>query len=192
MVVVKNKDGLLNVDALKVAQKPDKPAKVPEEKKKKKKKKTKPMSMQIDALTLNIGKVVYKDYSRGEPPSVEAYDGGIKGKTYKNITSAQKMAVLIMVEAMGQTAIKGAKIYGAAAILGVGFLPAGVVGVLIGKDSGSSEFNVDYNRAYQASVDTLRDMGAIIKEDKGGGLIKAKVDGSNVTVKFMKKAQIFL
>jgi len=176
MVVIKNKEGALNVDSLKVAQK-----------KEEEPKQTKPMPMQIDVLTLNISKVFYKDYSQGDQPIVKGYDVGVKEKTYKNITSAQQLAALIMVEAMGPTAIKGAGIYGAATLLGVGFLPAGVAGILIGKDSGVSDFNLDYDKAYRAAIETMQKIGKVAKDDMDKGIIKAKVDATDVTIEIIKQ-----
>ncbi len=78
--IVKNKDGQLNVDSLKVAQQ----GKKPEAEKSKPDKAGKVMPLQIDTMTLSIGSVLVKDYSKEGEPSIEAYDVGIKDKTYKN------------------------------------------------------------------------------------------------------------
>ncbi|MFC1709751.1 hypothetical protein ACFL2J_06835 [Candidatus Omnitrophota bacterium] len=183
MVVIKNKDGLMNVDALKVAQKKEEPAKPAPEKKEVSKKPSKQMAMQIDVAKLTIGKVVFKDFSQGgAEPSVQVFNVGIEGKEFKDITSAQQFATLIMVEAMGPTAIKGAAIYGAATVLGVAFLPAGVAAVLIGNDSGSSDFNYDFEKVYNTAIETVKEMGEVIKEDKGNGVVKGKVSGSSITI----------
>jgi len=98
--------------------------------------------MQFDVVKLNLGKVIVKDYRKGEPPTILAYNIGIDDKEYKNITSAQEFVTLVMIQAMGPAAIKGAGIYAAATVLGVAFLPAGVAGVLLGTDSGIEEINV--------------------------------------------------
>ena len=159
----------------------------PDKGKKEKAAPAKVMEMQIDVLKLNIGKVVYKDYSRGDKPVVQAYDVQIKDKTYENITSGGQLAAIVMTSAMGPTAIKGAKIYAATALLGVGFLPAGVAGVLIGKDSGSAEFDVGFNTAFDVAVQVVTDMGRMKSSDKGKGVVKAKVDGSDVVVKVVEQ-----
>ena len=183
MVIIKNKDGKLNVDSLNVAQKKEEPAKeakgTPQS--------SKQMPMQIDVATLNLGKVVVKDYTKGEPPSVQAYDIGIKNKTYKDIKSAEQFAALVMVEAMGPTALRGAAIYSAATILGVGFLPAGIIGTLVGKDSGIEEFSVDFEKVYKISLETIQKIGQINKEDRNTGMIKAKVNGADITLEITKK-----
>lgn len=120
MNVVKNKDGKLNVDALKVAEQ-GKPSKDSNQ--------GKSMPMQIDLVILNLGKVTVTDYGKN-PAHVQSYDIGVHDKTYKNIKSAQQLAALVMVEAMGPTALKGAAIYGAATFLGVAFLPLGAAALL--------------------------------------------------------------
>src|SRR3989338_5364593 len=180
MVVVKNQDGVLNVDALKVAGKKEAaPAEKPPE----------PLSLKIDVLRLNVNRVIFKDYTQGKEPLVQVFDVNLKDKTYKDIQSARQLAALIMVEAMKPTAIKGAKIYGVAAILGAGFLPVGIAGTLLGKDSGKVEFPVSFDRAYQAALDVLGKNGTIFSTDKTEGLIKADVNGHNVTAKIAKLDQ---
>ena len=140
--------------------------------------------MRIDEVRLNLGRVVYKDYSQGgDRPKVNVYDIGIKDKVYKNIKSAQQFAALVMVEALGSTAIQGAKIYGAATLLGVGFLPAGVAGALVGQDSGVQEFVRSAESAYRAALKAVREMGELKSENRDAGVIKAKVDGADVAVR---------
>lgn len=183
MVVVKNPDGILNVDALKVAEKNEAaPAGKPE-------KPSKPLSLKIDVLRLNVGKVIYKDYTRGQEPFVQVFDVNLKDKTYTDIQSAQQLAALILVESMKPTAIQGAKIYGVAAVLGAGFLPAGIAGTLLGTDSGRQEFDVSFEQAYQAALEGIRKNGTITSENKTEGVIKAGVSGHNVTVRITKRDQ---
>lgn len=81
--MVKNKEGKLNVDSLKIAE--EKPAE------KEKKRPAKHLAMQIDVISLGMGKVVSKDYSVAGAPVVKVYDINAR-KTYKNITSAQQLA----------------------------------------------------------------------------------------------------
>jgi len=185
MIVVKNKDGQLNVDALKVSQQAQKPKKKGIVKKDKKA--TKKMAIQIDEARLNLGKVVVKDYSKGDLPIIFAYDIGVKDKVYKDIKSAEQFALLVMLEAMGPAGLKGAAIYGAATVLGVAFLPAGVVGVLVGKDSSISEFKSSREQAYKKVIGLIKDIGSITKEDKNAYLIEAKVYGGDVTIKIDEK-----
>lgn len=188
MSVVKNKEGVLNVDVLKVAAQPEEKPKETEEQPKEKKE-SKAMAMQIDLMRLNVGQVIFKDYTKGEEPVITVYDVGLRDKEFKDITSAQQMATLIMVQAMGPTAIKGAKIYGAAAILGVGFLPAGVVGIMIGKDDSTADFDVKFDKAFAVALDVIKENGELKSEEKAKGTIKAKMDGADITIVIAEKTK---
>jgi len=183
MTVIKNKDGKLNVDALKVAQKDTAAEGKPGKSKAGKKEPAKQMLMQIDEMRLNIGQVIFKDFSQSDTPVVSVYDVGIKQKTFKNITSAQQLITLVLIEALKPTAIKNAQIYAAAAILGVGFLPAGIVGMVVGNKAATAEYNVSSKAAFSAVEDLLKKLGGEIKvSDEAGGSIKAKVSGNDVVV----------
>lgn len=182
MVIVKNKDGKLNVDALKVAQKQETPAED-----EKASKPTQEMPMQIDMLTLNIGKVVFKDYSKGDQPVIEVFDVNLKDKTFKDIKSAQQFALLIMVEAMKPTAIKSAGMYAAATILGVGFLPAGVAGALLGKDHATAEFSVGVSKLYDVAAQALKTAGQVTLQNKAQGILKGKIDGCDINITIEQK-----
>ena len=183
MVVVKNQDGVLNVDALKIAEKKEAvPAARPE-------KPSKPLFFKIDELRLNVNKVIYKDYTRGKEPLVQVFDVNLKNNIYRDIQSAQQLAALILVEAMKPTAIKGAKIYGVATILGAGFLPAGIAGTLLGKNSAQAEFSASFDQAYQTALDVLRKNGTIVSASQTGGVIKADLNGHNLTAKITKSGQ---
>jgi len=176
MNLVKNREGMMNVDALKMAQQESKPSS----------QKNRPLAMQIDELYLNLGKVILKDYSQGDKPVVQAFEIGVTQKRYRNITSAQQLIALVLTEAMKPTAIKSAGIYGAATILGVGFLPAGVAGVLMGNDSGAAELGSDFDSAYRVSEEVLKQMGEIVKADVQNYTITAKVSGVDVVLKVEK------
>ena len=194
LVLIRDKEGELNVDALKVAQAPAKTEEKPKEKPQEKKS-SKPMAMQLDVVTMTLGRVVVKDYSKGGKVSILAYDIGVKNKEFKDITSPEQLATLVLTRAMGPTALKSAGIYAAATVLGVGFLPAGVAGVLLSNDSAAQTFRQDYDRMYQAAWEALTALGEIIEEKKGGqksdasrtGDIKAKVQGTDVTLSVAEK-----
>jgi hypothetical protein len=99
-VVVKNKDGKLNLDALNVVKDQGKgkkeEAKKPEDKK--------PIKFQIDELQLKIGKVIYKDYSKGGKPSVQEFDINLNEK-YSGISDPAKLVSLIVVKALVNTSV---------------------------------------------------------------------------------------
>lgn len=177
--IIRNKEGKLNVEALKVTEK--KPAEKPAEKEEKP---AEQIPMRIDTLKLNVGNIIYKDYSKGEPPVVHVYDSGIHGKTYTNITSANQLVALILSESLKNTAIQSAKVYAASAVLGVGFLPAGVAVTLLGKDSTQQNFDVPLDRVYASALKIVESTATVKKEDKASGVISATMaDRTTVTVK---------
>lgn len=93
-VVVKNRQGKLNLDSLKVVQAQKKP----------KEKTKKPSKIQIDTLELKIGKVLYKDYSKGGEPSVKEFNVNIHER-YKNIEDPYTLVSLIVVKSLMKTNI---------------------------------------------------------------------------------------
>ncbi|MFA5059960.1 MAG: hypothetical protein WC676_04980 [Candidatus Omnitrophota bacterium] len=182
MIVIKNKEGKLNVDALKVVEE----QKSKTEKKKEGSKPAKEMALEIDLLKLNVERVVLKDFTKGEPFGVYSYEIALKNKEFRNIKSVEQMATLIMVQAMGPTAIQGAGVYAAATVLGVGFLPAGIVGALVAKDSETAEFSASVGKTYEIALNLIKKMGEVKSEDKTTGIVKGKVDVADVTVKVEK------
>jgi hypothetical protein len=94
--VVKNEKGELNLDRLKAlagtqkpsAQKPQQEPTTP----------SKPMPMQIDVMRLKIGKVVYIDYSGGQPTTKEFKIN--LDQTFQNISDLQSVVRLIVLKAM--------------------------------------------------------------------------------------------
>jgi len=179
MDLEKNKGGKLNVDSLKVAKRED------GGKGKETGKPAKQLPLSIDMFRLDMGKLIYKDFSLGKEPSVQVYDINIH-KVYKNITSAQQLAALIMSEPMKAAGIQGAKIYGAAILTGVAVLPVAAVLTFAGKDSVKQEFNSGLDAVYKVSLAILKQMGNVNKEDKAGMVISAKVNSADVTIKLRK------
>lgn len=96
--VVKNEKGELNLDALKVVKEKKAAAKpAPEEK-------GKAVKMHIDKLRLKIGKVVYKDYSKGGAPEVQEFNVNLD-ESYSNIDDPAALVSLIVVKALMNTSI---------------------------------------------------------------------------------------
>jgi uncharacterized protein involved in outer membrane biogenesis len=95
--VVKNKAGFLNLNALKIAKKEkEKPAVS--------KKEAKKLSLKIDVLDLKIGRVVYKDYSKGIAPKIKEFKISINER-YENITDINSFVSLLVVRALANTTI---------------------------------------------------------------------------------------
>ena len=101
-VVVKNADGDLNLNEIKVVQAqergrtPEPPAPVKE--------KAKEPELLIDSLELKIGKVVYKDYSGRGEPTIREFELNINEK-YENIDDPNKLVALIIVRALMNTTV---------------------------------------------------------------------------------------
>ncbi len=175
MLLVKNKQGKLNVDALKVAQKEEGPAEPQQA-----------MPFKIDYLVLSIGQVVYKDFSTQDKPVVEAFDVNIKDKVYKNITDARQLAALVITEAMRQTTIKSAGIYAASSLAGVAILPFAAAVMFTSSDSVNADFNKGWDEVFTACSEALRQAGRLTSEDKAKGLLNGESTGSSITVKLEK------
>lgn len=101
-VVVKNAQGLTNLDALK----PKEGEKREERGRRKEedKKKWAAPKIRIDRLVLKIGKVVYKDYSGGGKPVVTEYNINIS-EELADVTDAQWLLRMIAAKALAKTAL---------------------------------------------------------------------------------------
>lgn len=116
--VVKNEKGELNLDRLKALQGTQKPsAQAP---KTEPKAPAKPIPVQIDRMRLKIGKVVYTDYSSGQPVAKE-FNINID-QIYENITDLYSVVRLIVLKAMMSSGISNL----------VGFDIGGLQGTLTG------------------------------------------------------------
>jgi uncharacterized protein involved in outer membrane biogenesis len=103
LMVVRNKERKLNLDALTALGKKKQQGEKPVEQKGAKQEK-KPMQLTIDKLMLKIGKVVYKDYSLGETPFTKTFTIGIN-EVFRNVTDPNDLVKLIIVRALEGTGI---------------------------------------------------------------------------------------
>lgn len=175
MVLVKNAQGQLNVDALKVSQKSTGQSSAQS---------SQPMRpLSIDVMKLSLERTVYIDYTHADQPIVKVFDVGFKDKTFKNIKSVQQLSIVILTQGMGPTAIKSAAIYGVATILGASFFPVGIVAVLIGKDGAQEDYTTSFDYVYDTAVGLLQEVQEFVKGDRSRGLIKGNIDGGDLTVK---------
>ena len=101
LVVIKNKEGKLNVESVKPTDREKKES----HQKAKEAGGGKATKLHIDKLSLSIGKVVYKDYSAGGEPSVETFDINIQNREYKDITDPSTVVSLVMFEALTRTSL---------------------------------------------------------------------------------------
>jgi hypothetical protein len=176
--LVKNKDGKLNVDSLKIAA----------EKPKERKKPAKKLAMQIDAVSLGMGRVVSMDYSVMGQPVVKVYNINLK-KSYKNISSAQQLAALIISEPLRAAGIQGIEVYGVSMLTGVAALPVVAAFTFTGKDYAQEVFNVTIEQAYNAGLEVIKIAGKVIKEDRLNGVIGGVVNGARVVFKLKKVSE---
>jgi len=157
-VVVKNASGNLNLDALKPVQQEKGEAKPAEEPAKKK---GKAPEMQIDSLELKIGKVIYKDYSKGGEPTVTEYQIGIDER-YSDITDPNKLVALIVVKALMNTTV------GRLTGFDMGGLQDSVSGTLstaqevTGQAAAAAQATA--KKTTEAAVDTVKDTADSVKE----------------------------
>jgi hypothetical protein len=172
----KNKEGKMNVDSLKLVQRqePKQPAK-------------KPMEMQVDLFNLQVGRIVSKDYSGAGEPSIKVYGINLN-KSYKNITSAEQLAALIISEPMKEAGIRGAKIYAVSALAGAAFFPVAVAATLTGKDYAQQDFSLGKDEMYRVCLAALRESGAVSREDRNIYLITGEVQGASITIKLQEKS----
>ena len=96
------------------------------------------------------------------------------------------MITLILVQAMAPTAIQSAGMYAAATVLGVGFLPAGIIGAIVAKDDSRAEFSQSLDKTFDTTINVLKEMGEVKSADKASHVIRGKVSGADITVKVEK------
>ncbi len=101
LTVIKNKDGKLNVEAVKPSDKDKKQS----HEKANAASGGKAPKLHIDKLVLSIGQVVYKDYSVGGEPQVQSFDINIKDREYANIDDPAQVVNLVMFEALTRTSL---------------------------------------------------------------------------------------
>jgi uncharacterized protein involved in outer membrane biogenesis len=157
LMVVRNKERKLNLDALTALGEKKQQGEKPVEQKEAKQEK-KPMQLTVDKLMLKIGRVVYKDYSLGATPFTKTFTIGIN-EVFKNVTDPNDLVKLIIVRALEGTTIAQL------ANFNLGALKGDVADTLQGGVSGLTE-------AGQKALGTTG--GTATKETgkKTGGLIK--------------------
>ena len=102
-IVVKNEKGELNLDSVTAVQK----ARAKSGGKMEKGKPAQPPnSFEIDELHLRVGKVIYKDYSRGPTPDVREFSVNLDER-YNHVTDPAALGALIVSRALVRTTIAG-------------------------------------------------------------------------------------
>ncbi len=183
VVLIKNKSGNLNVNALKIAKNQE--SKTQDKKAK--------IDFQIDEMTLTIDKVIYKKYGKDNKPVIKSYDIGIKDKKYENITSPEQLASKIIGSVMkpmaSKAGLKSAAMYGIAAATGIGLVPMTAGSILFGKNHAFTELNQDLQEVYETCVISLKEVGEVSKENKENWIINGKASGCSISIKLTKTKQ---
>ncbi|MCM8763377.1 MAG: AsmA family protein [Candidatus Omnitrophica bacterium] len=97
LFVIRDKNGNLNLSALKPLAAKDKAA-LPQTKKES-------PAIKIDEISLKLGKVIYKDYTKdANNPSIQEFNLNFSGR-YSQITDLESLVKLIVREAMFKTAL---------------------------------------------------------------------------------------
>ncbi len=182
MTVIKNSEGKLSVDEFKILQTEQKNGTKEETKDE-----TKAVpKFLIDELRLNVGQVVFKDYHKKSTPKILVYDVNLKDRVIKNIDSVPKLVASVIIQAVKKTAIQGAGIYAAAAVMGAGFLPGAVLGVVVADDDAVKDLNQGYGAVFDRCQKFMNERGQTLKSDRKNGVISGKIDGTDVKFEIQK------
>ena len=98
LIVIKSRDGQVNVNALR-------PSKTQVAESKKNGAPQRTAGIRIDELTLSIGQVVYKDYSAGRTPSTQVFDLHVQERTFRNVESLSSVVSILMFETLTRTTL---------------------------------------------------------------------------------------
>ena len=196
VVIVRNKEGALNVEELPVIKQSGQ-SKEPSEDGAEQAAKSKPkpksppkmLPMQLDVVKLNLDRVVFKDFSKGDEPAIRVYETPLRNKTLKDITSVQQLAVLVMAHALAPTAIKSVGIRAATTLMGVGFIPAAVASVVLGKDDAKAEFRQGFNEVYRACLQVMKEIGTVKTESREQRMIVGHVDKCRIVLQLESTPQ---
>lgn len=177
MGIVKNKEGKLNVDSLKIVEqgKPGISGKAAI-------KQLKEIPMRIDLVNLDIGKIVSREYRVNGPPRIKVHEVNLK-KSYRNITSVQQLTLLILSESLKSAGISGLKLYGLTVFTGVAALPIAAAFTFSARDYAQESFGVTPDKAYAAGLKALKGLGAVDNGNEPRGAINAVVDGAHISLR---------
>ena len=144
-IVVRNEKGVLNLDSLKVVQ--------AEKEGQKPGAAAKPREFRIDSLELKIGKVIYKDYSRGSQPLVKEFNLNINEK-FSNLTDPYSVVSVVVVRALMNTSIANL----------ANFDIGGLSGTVSGTLATAQEVTGQAVAAAQQTVKTVTDTADAVKD----------------------------
>lgn len=165
----KNKQGKMNVDALKIMSGPA-PA------------------MHVDLLNLKIVLVVEKD-CRGKKPVVKGHYLNLD-KSYRNINGFNDLITLLVVESLKNAGIRGAKVLGLSVLLGGPVtIPIAIVINDIGRGRVQHDIATDAGSLYALSLKVLDELGTVTREQRSAYQITARVQGAGVSLKLKPESE---
>jgi hypothetical protein len=173
-VVVRNKDGKLNLDSLKVVKDTKKETAAAETPTPEKKKAKPESSFQIDVMSLKIDKVIFKDYTAGAKPKITEYPVKINEK-FTNINDPKQVANVIIVKAVMNTAIARLTNFDVNALASSASDTLKSATKIVGSTAGAA---VDTGKkAAKTATDTTKQIG-----DKAVGAAGGAVDAGKETI----------
>lgn len=174
--IIRNSQGELNVNSLKNVRKR-------REMIESGKKISERFFVEVEVLSLSIGRVVYKVYkSAAAKPRIKIYEAGIRDKIYKDIPDARDLSFLILTESLKRTAISRAEFYTIDMLESASSFPFSLVNIVTGKDSSQTSFAVSYNKAYNGVLEVLSRRGVVTGKTQES--LKAKLKNYRITVNF--------
>ncbi len=109
----------------------------------------------IDKLYLSIGRVIYKDYFKNEPPLVNVYKVNIRDQLFENVDDPEALVSSIMHKALVQTDISQLLNFN------MNILKENLKGVI---DKGGGMIKRLQSKATQAIKDTAKDIKQTVKD----------------------------
>jgi len=165
----KDKQGKMNVDALKIMSGPVLP-------------------MHVDNLNLKILLVVEKD-CRGKKPAVKGHYLNLD-KAYRNINGFNDLMTLLVVESLKNAGIRDAKIVGISMLL-AGPVAIPFVAVINDMGRGKVEHTLTSgaDELFDISLKIAQSLGAVERQDKGHYQIQARIQGAGVVIKLKPRSK---
>jgi len=147
VLIVKNADGSLNIDALKALQDKNRPPSEPKPESKK-------MDLQIDELVIRLGTVTFKDYSGGGAPRVQQLSLNLDER-FTNVTDPNQLTMAIVICIMTRAGIAGLLNLDVLSLPAAGLQQAAdVAGGIVG--GVATNFGGDAGKALQDAADQLK------------------------------------
>ncbi len=135
------------------------------------------LPLSIRYLSLDVDRIVYKDFTSRPAAGVQEYELGIRDSVFQNVSSPRQLMGLVLAESLGTAAARNSGVTRVAALFGVSARPSRVPVLYTGRDSAFAVLDQEPGQAYDAACAVLRQTGRIDSEDRQAGVVKATVRG---------------